>query len=156
MTPLESDARSLTHSKLLWDSFFKWTGKHLIEEEIHLDPVSLSTALYHAPFVLISHGNETDPVFNYANLKAQQLWKMPWEAFTSLPSRYSAEPVNREERQQLLEQAERYGHITGYQGVRITAEGLRFRIKDTVLWNVVDDKGLFLGQAAVFKEWDWL
>jgi len=155
MIPLETDTSFLDHSKLLCDSYFKWIGEPLLENHNH-NLVRLSEALYQAPFVVVSHGIEADPIFNYANLKAQELWKMSWDKFTTLPSSHSAEPVNREVRQQIMKEVESHGHIKDYNGIRITSDGLRFRIRNTVIWNVVNDNGKYLGQAATFKEWDWL
>lgn len=39
----------------------------------------------------MSHGLEVDPVFNYANQCALDLFEMTWEDFIKLPSRLSAE-----------------------------------------------------------------
>ena len=55
--------------------------------------------LYNAPFALLSHGAEADPIFNFGNQRALELFAYSWEAFTALPSRLSAEPLTREERQ---------------------------------------------------------
>ncbi len=37
-------------------------------------PENLPETLYHAKFILISHGTQIDPVFNFTNLEAQKLW----------------------------------------------------------------------------------
>jgi hypothetical protein len=37
--------------------------------------------------------------------------------------------------------------------VRIAQSGRRFRIEDTVIWNVIDADGAFCGQAATFARW---
>jgi len=113
-------------------------------------------ALYHAPFALVSHGTEPDPIFRYANLTAQKLWGIGRDEFMCMPSRLTAEPVATEERQRLLDEATRKGYVDNYQGVRITKEGKRFLIKDTILWNVVDADGIKHGQAAMIKSWEWL
>ena len=57
------------------------------------------------PFVVASHGLQDDPILNYGNQVALDLWEMNWEQFTQTPSRLTAEPVNREERARMLEQA---------------------------------------------------
>jgi hypothetical protein len=137
-------------STLLASSFLHWTGTPLTNE------VDVPYALYNAPFALVAHGTEPDPVFCYANLAAQKLWNMDWRAFTRLPSRLSAEPAVAAERERLLKQAAEMGFVDQYQGVRITSDGKRFRIHNTVLWNVVDSMGTMHGQAAVIREWEWL
>ena len=109
--------------------------------------------LYEAPAVVLMHGIEADPVFCYANLQAQRLWGYTWDAFVHLPSRLSAEPVAREERERLLTRARERGFIDDYSGIRIARDGSRFHISGVVLWNVVVD-GRRHGQAAFFRCWD--
>lgn len=118
--------------------------------------VDLVRKLYHAPFVLLSHGTQPDPIFNYANQTAQQLWEMSWADFTQLPSRLSAEPMAVAERQVLLNEAKQKGYISNYNGVRISRTGQRFIIKNAILWNIHDGAGTYQGQAATFKEWKFL
>ncbi len=60
-----------------------------------------------------------------------------------------------EERNRLLEQAARQGYAD-YRGVRISAQGKRFRIDDCILWNVLDNAGHRIGQAAMFNCWEFL
>jgi hypothetical protein len=102
------------------------------------------------------HGVEDDPVFNYANQTALELFEMSWEQFTILPSRHSAEPASREERARLLAQVSNHGYIDNYAGVRISSSGRRFLIEDAVVWNLIDDRGSYHGQAAVFDKWSYL
>jgi hypothetical protein len=142
------------HSTLLATSFTRITGQQLLEQD--LKEQELAEALYQAPFVLLSHGTQPDPVFNYANRTAQRLWEMEWAQFTALPSRFSAEPVAMAERQALMEEARQKGYISNYTGVRISSTGKRFIIKNALLWNIYDDQQTYRGQAAVFKEWEFL
>ena len=72
------------------------------------------------------------------------------------PARQSAEAVNWERRQKLLEQVAQHGFVDDYQGVRISAAGKRFRIEQTTIWNVVDEKNVYRGQAAVIFHWSAL
>jgi hypothetical protein len=39
--------------------------------------------------------------------------------------------------------------VDGYEGIRISATGRRFRIADTLLWTVTDAQGTRHGQAAL-------
>jgi MEKHLA domain len=142
----------IAYSALLAESYRHWTRVSLVTPT----PQRPATALYHAPFALVSHGIEPDPVFRYANLAAQALWGIGWDAFTRMPSRLTAEPIAAGERQRLLDEAARTGYVDRYQGVRVTAGGRRFLIKNTILWNVVDQAGSAHGQAAAIKEWEWL
>lgn len=131
----------------LLHSYHHWTGRTLADSP---------EALYDAPFVVVSHGMQPDPVFCYANLAAQRLWDMGWERFTSLPSRLSAQPDARDQRERLLKLAEQQGYVGDYSGIRVTSGGKRFMIRDCVLWNVTDEAGSRIGQAATFDQWEWL
>lgn len=112
--------------------------------------------VYEAPFVLLSHDTAADPVFNYANQAAQSLFELDWPAFIALPSRFSAEAPNREERARLLDRVTRQGYIDDYSGVRIARSGRRFMIDQAMVWNVADAQGRHYGQAATFSHWRFL
>ncbi len=131
------------HSVLLADSFERITGQRL--------PVDALT-LYSAPFALVSHGTQADPVFNYANVFAQQLFGYAWAEFVTLPSRLSARQPERDERARLLELVTKQGYIDDYCGVRVRRDGTLFRISHATVWNVIDRAGRVHGQAAMFSE----
>lgn len=137
----------LKQAQRLMRSFEHWTGKPLIEAP---------ESLFEAPFVVVSHGTEPDPIFNYANRQALMLWEMDWETFTQMPSRKSAEPISQEERSRLLAQAKAQGYINDYRGVRISSTGKRFWIEDVILWTVLDELDQPCGQAATFSSWTFL
>jgi hypothetical protein len=40
--------------------------------------------------------------------------------------------------------------------VRIGRHGRRFLIEEAVVWNVLDKRGIYQGQAASFRHWRWL
>lgn len=104
--------------------------------------------LYDAPFALVSHGVGEDPVFNFGNRRALEIFKYSWAQFTCLPSRYSAERLDREQRQILLDQVTEQGFIRSYTGIRIAADGSCFKIYDATVWNLTDEEGTYAGQAA--------
>lgn len=114
---------------------------------------SLVHALYDAPFPIVAHGVEADPLFNFANCAAQTLFEYSWDQFIGLPSRQSAEPVLRAERQQLLDAVNSKGYIDSYQGVRIASSGKRFFIEKAIVWNVQDEQQQYCGQAAALYAW---
>jgi hypothetical protein len=138
----------VAYSALLVASFQQQTGQHLLSSG-----PNLAQRLYEAPFVVISHGMQADPVFCYANLVAQQLWQMDWAEFTAMPSRLSAEPMLQAERDRLLDTAHRRGYVENFKAIRIAKNGQRFEIEDNVLWNVVDAGGVQQGQACVIRRW---
>lgn len=139
------------HAELLISSYQRVVGKALVEHG--LTGTEKYRALYEAPYGVVSHNTATDPVFNYGNKTALGLFQMDWPTFTQLPSRKSAEMENREERQRLLTRVTQDGYIDDYRGIRISSTGIRFWIEDATVWNLIDDKGDYLGQAAVFHKW---
>ena len=141
-------------SQILANSYQKLLGKKLIETAT--TPLELAEALYHAPFAIVSHDTQADPVFNYGNQTALKLWSISWEKLIQTPSRLSAEPVNRATRAAMLERAATQGYIDNYQGVRISTTGKRFAIERAIIWNLTDESGEKCGQAATFSDWTWL
>ena len=144
----------IAHTQLLARSFSKWTGHDLLPGLFN--PAGLARNIFHAPFALVSHGTEADPVLNYGNQTALALWEMSWEELTRTPSRLTAEAPNRAERARLLAQVTERGFIDDYSGVRISRTGRRFRIVRAMVWNLVTAAGVPCGQAAMFHEWDFL
>lgn len=110
--------------------------------------VSKIYALFEADFTLLSHGIQADPIFNFGNRAALNLFEYSWDAFIQLPSRLSAKPLEREARQQLLDTVNRQGYIDNYSGIRVSASGKEFMIENAVVWNIVDEQGVCCGQAA--------
>lgn len=139
---------------MLRTSYQQCTGKALIDPAI--GDVEAVEVLDLAPFALLSHGAEADPVFNYGNRCALQLFEMSWEELTRLPSRRSAEPILQAERAQLLARVAQHGYIDDYTGVRITSSGKRFLIRHATVWNVLDEAGQPCGQAALLPQWEAL
>lgn len=142
------------HAALLCTSLHRLTGRHLVDA--HADPAQIVALLDAAPFAVVSHDCSADPLFNYANRCALALFEMDWTEFTGLPSRLSAEPLNREERARLLERVTRDGFVSDYSGVRISKNGRRFRIHDATVWNLSDTAGNPRGQAALIEKWEFL
>lgn len=139
---------------MLRTSYQQCTGKALIDPAI--GDVEAVEALDLAPFALLSHGTEADPVFNYGNRRALQLFEMSWEQLTRLPSRLSAEPMLQAERALLLARVAQHGYIDDYSGVRISSSGQRFLIRNATVWNVLDEAGQSCGQAALLPQWEAL
>ena len=137
----------------LLDSFRRWTGKELLDRQT---PEEDLLALWNAPQVVVSHGTQSDPIFQYGNQQALDLWEMRLDEFLILPSRLTAEPLHQDERQSLLERTSQYGYVDDYRGVRISRTGKRFLIERALLWTVLDRKAETIGQAATFDHWSCL
>ena len=144
----------IAHSAILARSFRRFTGRDLLPGLFN--PLGQSRNLFRAPFVLVSHGMETDPVLNYGNQAALALWEMSWEELTRTPSRLTAEALEREERARLLAAVAEHGFIDDYSGIRISKSGRRFRIAKATVWNLITEHGEPCGQAATFHQWEFL
>jgi len=109
--------------------------------------------LFDAPFIVVSHGVEADPILNYGNQRALDLWEATWNELVGTPSRLTAEPVNQPERERMLEAAKSRGFFDDYRGVRVSMTGRRFLVENALIWTVLDTVGSTVGQAASFSQW---
>ncbi len=142
------------HADLLRSSYRRWTGRDLLK--FYDADEGFAHALFDADFALVSHGVETDPIFNYGNATALRLFEMDWAAFTQLPSRLSAEAAIRTARETLMAAVTAKGFVDDYRGTRISASGRRFVIERATIWNVIDNDERYHGQAAKFDRWTFL
>lgn len=132
------------------NSYERCEGRPLVTAANATDMVR---KLVRAPFVFLSHDTQPEPVYTFGNALALQLWQMSWEEFTSMQSNRCAEPMHRAQREQFLRDVQQHGIARGYAGVRISKHGRRFRIEDVTCWNVLDDDGVRIGQAACYPRW---
>lgn len=58
-------------SQQLLDSFHHWTSRDLLIRSGSIE--DQAQALFAAPFVVVSHGTEPDPILNYGNQTALDL-----------------------------------------------------------------------------------
>lgn len=138
----------------LLDSYRLWTKHDLIHR--HDTALEQAERLFHSPFVVASHGIESDPILNYGNQAALNLWEMSWQQFIQTPSRLTAEPAKREERARMLSQVNRHGFVSDYSGIRISNTGKRFLVHKITIWNIQGPDGAPVGQGATFSDWDYL
>ncbi len=140
---------------------------HLITSSLkklaNIDMVDFSLSLeeqakqaFNSDYVLLAHNGSEDPIFNYANQTALNLFEMSWEEITQLPSKYSAESDEREQRERFINEVTENGYSKDYSGIRISKTGKRFEIKNVILWNVYDEENNRIGQAAMFNEYEYL
>jgi hypothetical protein len=142
------------HAERLRRTFHALTGRDLIDPT--LSPEAAAEALFHAPFVVLSHDAAPDPLLTYGNRAALELFALTWEELTRMPSRLTAEAPDRAERARLLAQVAARGFIDDYSGVRISRTGRRFLIQRATVWNLTDDQSRLGGQAATFREWRYV
>lgn len=153
--PIYSRPEVVAHSRILLDSFLARLGRELIQRTG--DPAAADARrLFEAPQVVVAHGTQADPILNYGNRAALELWETDFPTLATMPSRLTAEAPRREERARLLERTARDGYVDDYRGVRISTTGRRFLIERAIVWNLVDAEGRPVGQAATFAEWTFL
>ena len=154
MQEIWSSPSVIAHTQILARSLKHFTGRELWPG--NLSAAELAEQVFHAPFVLVSHGTEADPVLNYGNQAALALWEMSWAELTRTPSRLTAEAPNREERARLLAAVARRGFIDDYSGIRISKTGRRFRLAQATVWNLLAENDQPCSQAAMFSDWKFL
>lgn len=112
--------------------------------------------IFAADQVVLAHDGGDDPRLIYANAAALRLWGRRWREMIGLPSRFTAEPEERQARARALAAARRQEALSGYGGIRVNRSGRRFRIENARLWTLRDGQGQARGQAASFADWWWL
>ncbi|MFP6763941.1 MAG: MEKHLA domain-containing protein [Planctomycetaceae bacterium] len=151
---LWQDHNWVPHTQLLLNSFAQAVGVDLIERSGSVEDEA--QRLFNAPIVVVSHDTQNDPILNYGNGTALDLWQISVSELLRTPSRLTAEPMHREERTRLLERTKRNGFVDDYRGIRITTTGQRFLIEQATVWNLIDESGNPAGQAATFSRWTCL
>mgnify|MGYP003628899865 FL=1 len=141
------------HALLLNESYRHWTGEYIVEQN---DPGKVLAALNEADFVVVSHGMEAEPVFNYGNLAAFTLFGYEHLDFLRLMTSKTVGTEGMAGRQALTEQIDRDGFTHDYHGVRMTSSGQRFKVDASTVWKLQDNLGRVHGHAAIFREWHFL
>lgn len=152
--PSEENAFLADYVAILFDNFKHCTGKELIAPGN--DICETAKAIWNAPFAVASHSADADPLFVYANRTALQLFEMDWRQLARTHSSQSAEPVHRTERIRMLERVHEKGYIDDYSGIRISTCGKRFYIENAIIWNLEDHHHQYIGQAAMFTNWEFI
>jgi PAS domain-containing protein len=141
----------LSFFHLLTDSYHRAVGQSLTPEGMTAEQ-GMRWLYEEASSIILAHDTGPDPIFIYGNKAAQRRFEYEWEELTALPSRLSAEPLERSERQRFLEHVARDGFVTGYSGIRIAGSGKRFRIENATVWQLIDAEGVYRGQAAMLPQ----
>ncbi|MGH8475909.1 MAG: MEKHLA domain-containing protein [Methylococcales bacterium] len=142
------------HIRILRESLSHWSGRDLVDSA--MSNREAAEYLYRAPFAVLSHEEGADPRFTYANRAAQQLFAMNWSEMIGMHSRFSAQPENQEDRNRLLQEVSKRGYVDRYQGIRISKQGRRFLISDTMIWSLIGPDAQLCGQAAKFGHTEYL
>lgn len=151
MHPCPENHYLAPHATLLLDTYEALTGRPLLPRTG--DSTTDAKALFQAPFFVASHNTAADPLLTYGNQTALDLFEMPWQTFVGTPSRFTAEPPDRNERARLLAEVTANGFIDNYSGVRISSTGQRFQIHHATVWTLTNPDNTPAGQAATFSHW---
>jgi hypothetical protein len=156
-SPLWYTDTMVKHASYIVKSYHSLTGETLVPLEL-FESNALEAAnklFFHPTTAVLSHGirsSDDGPILNYGNSLALQRFGMCWEELTTMPSRYTAGEVDRQEREKDMKTVKECGIIRNYGGVRVALSGKRFLISNAAVWNIVVD-GVYLGQAAAFDRW---
>ncbi|HXV27820.1 MAG TPA: MEKHLA domain-containing protein, partial [bacterium] len=101
-------------TRLILSNYRHWTGRSLWRND--KTDRDLVSEVFFAPMILCSAGIEEDPILNYGNQKALDLWEMDWATFTRTPGRLTAEPMERHARAKFLETVRKQGYVDDYRG----------------------------------------
>ncbi|MEO0447913.1 MAG: MEKHLA domain-containing protein [Verrucomicrobiota bacterium] len=146
--------RWIRQVEIFRSSYRHWLGKEFAPD-CPTDPVAAAEWCFEAPFVLVSHDGSEDPILNYGNRAALDLWEVSLSHFIGMPSRMTAEPQEREERASALRRSQDQGWIEDYSGIRISSTGRRFALERATVWTLLEgDRAV--GQAAKFSDWHFL
>ena len=153
MTEIWQQSAVITWSQIILNSYQRLLGKELILR--NGDPLIEAKQLFYAPMVVLSHNTNPDPIYNYGNLQALELWEMTWEQLVQTPSKSTTEPELRSQRENFLVSAKmaKQGYINNYEGIRVSSTGKRYKIQDVIIWNLTDEQNQYCGQAATFADW---
>lgn len=133
------------------NGYEKAYNKQLISRDS--TPLEQAIALANLPLTVLSHDflrNPAVPIFCFANKAGLESFQYTWDEFTVLPSKECvATPEEERTRNQFLESDP--STRAGYSGTRRRKDGTLFTIKDVKLWELFDENGKLVGQAATYS-----
>jgi hypothetical protein len=142
-------------SEEILNSFQFWVGSDLLELPSP-DSVDRARQLFELDAVVLAHGIEEDPIFCFGNQAALDLWEIEMEELLGMPSRLSAELTERSSRSEMLNRGKGQGLIRDYEGIRVSTTGKRFYVRNATIWNLLNEAGVRTGQAAMFRDWEYI
>lgn len=142
----------LDHALLLNESYRRWYGEYLVAEQ---DPGLVLEAINADERVIVSHGLEEEPIFNYGNVRALFLFACGLDEFLRLPSKSTVREEDLVARQALHRAVEANG-CADYSGVRLAQNGKAWLIESGRVWQLVDNLGRIHGHGACFTDWQSL
>jgi hypothetical protein len=133
------------------NSLQRFYGKSLYEEISLAVPAVTADVHSNERHVVISHGTQEDPIYNYANKAGLQFSGYSEDEFVQLPSRYSAPDGSlRADRSVIVQHVIQHGWAIIPEAIRQNKAGQCFLVQRILFFNVYDDNGNRIGQAATF------
>ena len=133
-----------THIQMLDNSLHNLTGKGIIERigiSDNIDNLSTQKEFVYKNicmnerWVLISHGIEEDPIYNFVNVAGLKAFVRTWDEFKKLPSRQSVvfQTTDEKLRIELMKKVTTCGFVEGASGIRVRGDGQFLRLVDAVV-----------------------
>ncbi|TVU59214.1 MEKHLA domain-containing protein [Vibrio atlanticus] len=149
MSPMQSLSKLdyVKQVKIISHNYNRIFGKQLYRE--NNSDLEIFYEVWNSHFAIVSHGTEINPLFNFANKKALEIFELNYLDFIGLPSIQTADALAAEDRIMLLNDVNRHGFVKNYSGIRVSAKGKKFQICDAVIFNLFDFEYNYHGQAAI-------
>ena len=103
-------------------------------------------------FGVLSHGTQSDPIYNYGNKASLELFGYTIEELCRTPSRLSTVPELMKDRDRLIRDIETRGYGYIDDALRVKADGELFIIDRILVWTVFDEEDNRIGLAAVYDK----
>ena len=152
----------ITHVKLLDRSLTKLSAGRGIFERMNIprsesitDEEIYQSICRNERYILISHGTEESPIYNFGNKACLNAFARSWENQVSMPSSESVVRRSQDEasRIELMKSVTDYGIFDGkLNGYRVRDDGKFIKLTEGVVWNCYgdDEEETYIGQAAFF------
>ena len=154
----------ITHVKLLDRSLTKLSAGCGIYERMNIprsksitDEDIYQSICRNERYILISHGTEESPIYNFGNIACLKAFARSWENQVSMPSSESVVCRSQDEasRIELMQSVTDYGIFDGkLNGYRVRDDGKFIKLTEGVVWNCYeygdDEEKTYIGQAAFF------
>jgi len=141
--------------RLCGNSLESLTGKTIMDYMTNTNMTTLEEIHNEEQYAFLSHGSQDDPIFCYFNKAALDMFQYdPGTEMYHLPSRYSAPSGAARASRQVTIDGTANSVDLGYYYlppvIRQVKNGDLYEISDILLWNVLDDDGYLVGQAAIY------
>ena len=149
--PAEAARLGIDWPYLVATSYRRLTGRNLAGSTGDETPEAVAAALAAASVPVLAHGLEPEPILHYVNPACARRFATTPDALLGLPSSATTLPDDRPQRTAAFEMVRRRGWVDDYSGIRVDRNSRRFEIVQGTIWEVRDDAGVRVGDAAVLE-----